>query len=146
MKRGRRCATHASKLHVVPVRVYTYTAPALVQPLSVSAVVLTLVEQLQTFRDKREPYVLCIGILTKVFTCHRRRAAFPREEMVEVNRRVGLIIEYHARRAAMERKCIAYAKPGTSVAFLVEAKRKLRDSIFQGDSLAAMAKLIASST
>ena len=108
--------------------------------------VLTLVEQLQTFRDKREPYVLCIGILTKVFTCHRRRAAFPREEMVEVNRRVGLIIEYHARRAAMERKCIAYAKPGTSVAFLVEAKRKLRDSIFQGDSLAAMAKLIASST
>ena len=38
--------SYAWKLHVAPVRVYTYTAPASPQPLSVAAVVLTLVEQL----------------------------------------------------------------------------------------------------
>ena len=40
--------TYAWKLHVVPDRVYTYTAPAIEQPLSVAAVADTLVEQLSS--------------------------------------------------------------------------------------------------
>ena len=106
----------------------------------VPGAVLTLVEQLQTFRDKREPYVLCIGILRSVFSDGHRRESI--EDKDEVKRRIGLIVEYHKRRAAMERKCIAYAKPGSSIASLVEAKRKLSDSVAQGEALAALAALL----
>ena len=105
-----------------------------------SGAVLTLVEQLQTFRDKREPYVLCINILCSIFSNGRRRESVADKD--EVKRRIGLIIEYHKRRAAMERKCIAYAKPGSSIASLVEAKRKLSDSVAQGEALAALAALL----
>ena len=106
----------------------------------VPGAVLTLVEQLQTFRDKREPYVLCIGILRSVFSDGHGRESI--EDKDEVKRRIGLIVEYHKRRAAMERKCIAYAKPGSSIASLVEAKRKLSDSVAQGEALAALAALL----
>ena len=102
--------------------------------------VLTLVEQLQTFRDKIGPYLLCINILHKIFADKRRCDQFYHKD--EFKSRTTVIIEYHSRKAAMERKCIACAKSGSSVAFLVEAKRKLKDAILQGDALTSVVKLV----
>lgn len=101
---------------------------------------ITLVEQLQSFRDKRAPFILCIGILRSIFSDRRRQESV--DDKAELKHRIGLIVDYHARRAAMERKCIACAKPGSSVASLVEAKRKLADSVAQREALAAIAVLL----
>ena len=99
-----------------------------------------LVEQLQNFRDKRQPFTLCINILRRMIENGKRRNLC--SDISEISRRISLILDYLSRKAVMEKKCIVHAKSNTSVAFLVECKQKYKDAVIQIDALSGIFKML----